>query len=199
MARSRAFSYLVQISVGIGLALTWVGCSHPHTGKLANELKAKASITGPGISGEARLEEEYEGRVRIRVSLQGTPESKLTPGRHAIHIHETGACDPFSGAKGHFDGNIDPQVNPDANVSPGLGNHPYHLGDLPNLFVDQDRKGSLYTLTSRVAISPGLTSLFDKDGSAFIVHELEDRYLPDPPTKDAPGGPRIACGIIVRE
>jgi Cu-Zn family superoxide dismutase len=160
---------------------------------------AKAVISGPGITGEAHMYEEYEGRVRIKLKLDGTPESKLKPGRHAIHIHETGRCEPFSAAKGHYDGNVDPQVNPDATVSPGLGNHPYHLGDLPNLMVDEQGKGLLYTLTSRVTLSPGLNTLFDKDGSAFIIHEFEDKYLPDPPTKDASGGPRIACGVIVRE
>ena len=84
-------------------------------------------------------------------------------------------------------------------MSPGLENHPYHLGDLPNLVVDGNRKGTLYAVTSRVTLGPGLTTLFDSDGSAFIIHDLEDKYLPDPPTKDAPGGPRIACGIIVRK
>ena len=74
------------------------------------------------------------------IELNGTPESKLTPGRHAIHIHETGNCEPFSSAKGHFDGN-EYGANPQANVSPGLGNHPYHLGDLQNLSVDNSRKG----------------------------------------------------------
>jgi Cu-Zn family superoxide dismutase len=162
-------------------------------------LHAKAAIAGPGITGEAQLYEEYEGRVRIKLKLQGSPESKLTPGLHAIHIHETGNCEPFSAAKGHYDGNIDPQANPEANVSPGLGNHPYHLGDLPNLSVDENRKGTLYTITSRVTLSDGLNTLFDKDGSAFIIHELQDKYLPDPPTKDAPGGPRIACGVILKQ
>ena len=33
----------------------------------------------------------------------------------------------------------------------------------------------------------------------FIIHEFDDQYLPDPPTKDAPGGPRIAYGVIVKE
>ncbi|MCE9550864.1 MAG: superoxide dismutase family protein, partial [Betaproteobacteria bacterium] len=151
----------------------------------------------PGITGEAHLYEEHDGLVRIKMMVQGTPDSKLTPGRHAVHIHETGACDPFTAAKGHFDGNIDPQVNPEANVSPGLGNHPYHLGDLSNLVVDENRKGTLYTITSRVTLAPGLTTLFDADGSAFIIHGLEDKFLPDPPTNNAPGGPRIACGVIV--
>jgi len=193
----------MKMVMGIGTAvlagLVLGGCSSYHTGKLAAPLHAKAVIAGPGITGEARLYQEYEGRVRVKLNLQGTADSKLTPGLHAIHIHETGNCEPFSAAKGHFDGNSDPQVNPEANVSPGLGNHPYHLGDLQNLSVDENRQGSLYTITSRVTLSDGLNSLFDKDGSAFIIHGLEDKYLPDPPTKDAPGGPRIACGVIVKQ
>lgn len=192
----------MNVFTGIGSAviagLVLGGCSSYHTGKLSTPLYANAVIAGPGITGEARLYQEYDGRVRIKLNLQGTADSKLTPGLHAIHIHETGNCEPFTAAKGHFDGNSDPQVNPEANVSPGLGNHPYHLGDLQNLSVDENRNGSLYTITSRVTLSDGLNSLFDKDGSAFIIHELQDKYLPDPPTKDAPGGPRIACGIIVK-
>lgn len=185
--------------VGLLMILALVGCARYYTGKRDAPLHARATIEGPGITGEAKLSEEYEGRVRIKLRLEGTPDSKLKPGRHAIHIHETGNCEPFSAAKGHYDGNIDPQINPEANVTPGLGNHPYHLGDLQNLSVNDDRKGSLYTITSRVTLSEGLNTLFDQDGSAFIIHELEDKYLPDPPTKDAPGGPRIACGVIVKE
>jgi Cu-Zn family superoxide dismutase len=194
---------MMKVFMGIGAAvmagLVLGGCSSYHTGKLTVPLHAKAVIAGPGITGEARLYQEYDGRVRVKLNLEGTADSKLTPGLHAIHIHETGACEPFSAAKGHFDGNSDSQANPEANVSPGLGNHPYHLGDLQNLSVDENRKGSLYTITSRVTLSEGLTSLFDKDGSAFIIHEVQDKYLPDPPTKDAPGGPRIACGVILKQ
>lgn len=170
-----------------------------HAGKLEKKLHAEATISGPGITGEARLYQEYEGLVKIIMTVHGKPGSKLTPGRHAVHLHETGACDPFTAAKGHYDGNIDPLVNPGANVSPGLGNHPYHLGDLPNLVVDENGAGTMYAMTNRVTLSPGLTSLFDADGSAFIIHGLEDQFLPDPPTKDAPGGPRIACGVIQKK
>lgn len=185
------------LAVSAGLVLS--GCASYYKGKQDTTRHAKATIGGPGITGEAHLYEEYEGRVRIKLKVQGMQDSKLYPGLHAIHIHETGNCESFAAAKGHYDGNIDPQVNPEANVSPGLGNHPYHLGDLPNLNVDDSRKGSLYTLTSRVTLSEGLNTVFDKDGSAFIIHEFPDKYLPDPPTKDAPGGPRIACGVIVKE
>jgi Cu-Zn family superoxide dismutase len=189
----------VALSSVVALSLLLASCTSWHKGKHETTLRANAAIAGPGITGEAHLYEEYEGRIRIKLKVHGDAGSKLTPGLHAIHIHETGSCEPFSAAKGHYDGNIDPQVNPEANVSPGLANHPYHLGDLPNLSVNDSRDGSLYAITSRVTLSEGLTSLFDKDGSAFIIHEYADKYLPDPPTKDAPGGPRIACGVIVKE
>jgi superoxide dismutase, Cu-Zn family len=191
---------LSMIGAGIAVGLMLSGCSSYHMGKHATPLRAKAAIAGPGITGEAELVEKYEGRVRIKLTVQGSPDSKLTPGLHGIHIHETGNCEPFAAAKGHYDGNVDANVNPQASVNPGLGNHPYHLGDLQNLSVDENRKGSLYTVTSRVTLVSGeLNSLFDHDGSAFVIHELQDKYLPDPPTKDAPGGPRIACGVIVKQ
>ncbi len=44
-----------------------------------------------------------------------------------------------------------------------------------------------------------LNTLFDTDGSAFIIHEFDDKYLPDPMTKDAPDGLRIVCGVVVKE
>jgi superoxide dismutase, Cu-Zn family len=189
---------LVGTAIVAAALMPLAGCSSYYTGKLEKPLHAKAVIAGPGITGEAHLYQEYEGRVRIKLNLEGTPESKLKPGLHAIHIHEVGNCEPFAAAKGHFDGN-EYGANPQANISSGLANHPYHLGDVQNLSVGDSRKGSLYTVTSRVTLSEGLNTILDLDGSAFIIHEFEDKYLPDPPTKDAPGGPRIACGVIVKE
>lgn len=84
-------------------------------------------------------------------------------------------------------------------MSSRLANHSYHLRDLPNLLAIEGRKGSLYTITNRTTISDGLTTLFDQDGSALSISESENKYLPDPPTKDASGGARIAYGVNVKE
>ena len=78
---------------GLVVGLIMSGCSSYHTGKQETARYAKAALVGPGITGEAQLYEEYEGRVRIKLKLQGSPDSKLTPGLHAIHIHETGNCE----------------------------------------------------------------------------------------------------------
>jgi Cu-Zn family superoxide dismutase len=58
----------------------------------------------------------------------------------------------------------------------------------------------LFTLTSRVTLAPGPLSIFDRDGSAFIIHTNPDTYCPDVNEEEVTGcagGGRAACGIIV--
>lgn len=119
--------------------------------------------------------------VRVRRGLEA--------GQHALHIHETGECSPCSAAKGHFD------PGPNSNSSPD-GNHPFHAGDLINLTVDDSGQGNLLTTTSRVTLSEGPLSVFDEDGSAFIVHVDPDTYCPDGEEAGCAGGARAACGVI---
>ena len=92
---------LVGTAIVVSALMPLAGCSY-YKGKLENPLHAKAIIAGPGITGEAHLYEKYEGRVTIKLKLTGTADSKLKPGRHAIHIHEVGNCEPFAAAKGQF-------------------------------------------------------------------------------------------------
>jgi Cu-Zn family superoxide dismutase len=56
--------------------------------------------------------------------------------------------------------------------------------------------GVLQTTTSRVTLSAGPISIFDENGSAFIIHTNEDSYCPEGVTKGCAGGSRDACGII---
>jgi Cu-Zn family superoxide dismutase len=53
------------------------------------------------------------------------------------------------------------------------------------------------TKTSRITLSPGPLSVFDADGSAFIIHDFEDTYCPEGVAAGCAGGSRAACGIIV--
>ena len=78
---------------------------------------------------------------------------------------------------------------------PSIANHPFHSGDLVNIDV-HGGYGVLLTLTTRVTLAPGPLSIFDKDGSALIIHEKPDTYCPQGDVHDCAGGGRAACGII---
>lgn len=113
--------------------------------------------------------------VSVNVSFD-----RLSPGGHAVHLHRTGDCSAadFSSAGGH--------------LNPLNNRHGNHLGDLPNVTIDQNGLGSVS------AVLPGTRSdieaaLFDADGTAVVVHEGLDDYQTDPA---GAAGPRIACGIV---
>ncbi|TFG62145.1 MAG: superoxide dismutase family protein [Nitrospirales bacterium] len=155
-------------------------------------MKATAEIQGcinaSDVSGRALLRERRseEGVKEVDVSIL---VKGLVPGKHAVHIHETASCVPCGSANGHFD------PGPNGNTSPD-GNHPFHSGDLINIEANRSGNAHLNTTTSRVTLSPGPLSLFDVDGSAFIIHVLEDTYCPDGAVTGCAGGARAACGII---
>ncbi|MGH7860547.1 MAG: superoxide dismutase family protein [Candidatus Binatia bacterium] len=152
--------------------------------------KAEALLSGctdPAISGAARLIEEMsdEGVKEVAVHLR---MFGLSDGKHAVHVHETGACEPCSAAGGHFDPGPAGFSSPD-------GNHPFHLGDLVNI---EARGGAavLKTTTTRITLSPGPLSILDEDGSAMIVHVGPDTYCPDGAVSGCAGGARAACGVF---
>ena len=154
--------------------------------------KAVATIRSCGtepVSGFATLKERAtdEGikQVDVYMQLDGIPS-----GKRAVHIHETAICDPCGDAGGHFDPGRFGETNPDAN-------HPFHAGDLIN--IEKRGEASLLTTrTSRVTLSDGPLSLFDSDGSAFIVHVNPDSYCLGGERAGCAGGARAACGIIER-
>jgi Cu-Zn family superoxide dismutase len=131
----------------------------------------------------------------------------VNPGEfHGFHVHQTGKCDPesvdpatgspFFSAGGHF--------------NPGGKPHGDHAGDLPVLLVQSDGHAEEKFDTDRF----GLRQLFDRDGSAVIVHEGRDNYAnipdryqshefdvrgPDELTKaTGDAGDRFACGVVRR-
>lgn len=152
--------------------------------------RAVASLDGctdDGVSGFALMFERPSDQgvklVDVTLVVTGIPD-----GEHGVHIHETASCEPCGSAGGHFD------PGPNSNTSPD-GNHPFHMGDLVNVDVRRG-VGVLNVTTSRVTLSDGPLSVFDEDGSAFIVHIDPDTFCPDGPVAGCAGGGRIACGII---
>jgi Cu-Zn family superoxide dismutase len=157
----------------------------------AGIVRAHAAIKGEGITGTAELVESQQGAgkmVNVTVTLTG-----LTPGMHGIHIHAVGKCAPdFAAAGGHFDPG--PASNPDPDA-----NHPFHMGDIPQLNASADGRATMKAVTTRVTLSEGPLSLFDADGSAIIVHGNPDQGITGEPKSGVSGGPRIACGVIEKK
>ena len=137
-----------------------------------------------------REQPSEEGIKLVDVSLE---VRGLSDGKHAVHIHETGACEPCGAAGGHHDPGPFGRTAPDA---PDF-NHPFHGGDLINIEV-RDGVGVLETTSSRFSLSPGRLSLFDEDGSALVIHSEPDRYCDQEDELEAgcAGGSRDACGVI---
>ena len=115
-------------------------------------------------------------------------QQAVTPGEHAIHIHERGDITPDIEAAGEH-------WNP-TNAQHGFENpEGPHAGDLENIVVNEDGSAS-YQTTSRLITLAGdanSSSLLDSDGSALVIHERADDYRTDPA---GDSGDRVAAGII---
>ncbi len=113
----------------------------------------------------------------------------IVAGSHGIHIHAVGKCDTpdFKTAGGHF--------NP-TNAHHGVNNaetpHP-HAGDLPNLTVAANGKGSASLVAKDVTLGDGANSLFHDGGTSLVIHAKADDMMSDP---SGNSGDRIACGVI---
>lgn len=157
--------------------------------------RAEATVEGPSIKGQAKFTEYDVGGwkyVHLRLELTGDPEV-LKPGKHAVHIHEKGdcQCDGFKCAGGHFDPGPNGNTDPDAN-------HGYHAGDLPNITIDDEGKGVLEAITTRITLSDGPVSVLEpEEGTSLMVHAEEDPHTPGATGSGHSGGPRLACGRIV--
>lgn len=118
--------------------------------------------------------------VLIQVDLRG-----LTAGPHGFHIHENGACEApsFQSAGGHYSS---------GHQAHGFHNEGIHVGDLPNVTVQDDGVLVHDVLAHEVTLS-GDNPLLDANGSALVIHAQPDDYRTAP---SGASGDRIACAVI---
>jgi superoxide dismutase, Cu-Zn family len=162
-------------------------------------IRAHADIKGDGVTGTVDLREVDAASgphdmkfmtglkaVEVTIAVSG-----LKPGTHGMHLHAVGKCEApgFTTAGGHFDPGPNGAMDPDAN-------HPFHMGDLPNLVADASGKATLKATTNRVTLGEGPLSLFDADGTAIIIHANPDQGVTAETKAGLSGGPRAACGVI---
>ena len=173
----------IALVAGSALAvlLATVVAAGPSGARLADGTFIDA--TGSEI-GSIHLVEDARGIVHVNVKVEG-----LSAGLHGIHIHAVASCaEPtFASAGGHYN----PLVRQHGLENPDGP----HAGDLPNLVVDADGQGTLNAKTDRVTLTSGVATLFDVDGSAFIIHANPDDQVTD--AGNGGSGPRIACAGVV--
>jgi Cu-Zn family superoxide dismutase len=115
----------------------------------------------------------------------------LSEGPHGFHIHETGACEPdFQAAGGHY--------NP-LDAAHGFDSEGgYHVGDLPNIYVQADGTATADFFAPQLALAAKEDNSYpftlqDHDGSAIMIHAKIDDYGQTP---SGSTGDRVACGVI---
>ncbi|RAJ12630.1 superoxide dismutase family protein [Arenibacter echinorum] len=134
------------------------------------------------VKGEVSFTEE-NGTVSMNANLSG-----LTPGEHAIHIHEKADCSSADGKStgGHWN----PTFAPHGEWGSTEG---YHRGDIGNFTADAEGNATVEFSTDEWCIGCG-DETKNLIGKGIIVHEGEDDFVTQP-TGDAGG--RISCAGII--
>jgi len=144
------------------------------------EALIKGTQSTDEISGFVILEDTKKG-LKIKAEINNAP-----PGDHGFHIHEFGSCaDSGKAAGGHYN----PSGARHGRVAK-VGIKKAHGGDLGNVSIGEDGKGSVEVLVKKLSLNSGK---YNVAGRAFIVHAKPDTFKQ--PTGEA--GARIACGSIV--
>ena len=107
----------------------------------------------------------------------------LPQGPHGLHIHSGNSCaESGMAAKGHLSLRQQSHLGPYNSMG--------HLGDLPVILSNHKQ------IVDTLILAPRLTESLLKAHS-IIVHANGDNYS-DTPNPLGGGGPRIACGLIVK-
>lgn len=191
-------SRFTHVAIASAIALTTAASL---SARQAAPMTAKATLAGDGISGTVTFREVpirtgtadpkfTTGTMAVEITVNVTG---LKPGTHGIHLHAVGKCEApaFTSAGGHFDPGPNGMMDPDMN-------HPFHMGDLPNLVADAKGAATWKATTTRVTLSAGPLSLFDEDGSAIVIHANPDQGVTAEAKAGLSGGPRVACGVITK-
>ena len=167
----RKWGILFGIVIGL-----WSTCVFAEAGTAV----IKGTADGSSVTGTATLSDTPAG-LQVVVQVSGTP-----PGKHGLHIHQSGDCaEKGNAAGGHY--------NPDHvtyGFVPNDGLTKAHPGDLGNIDVGADGSGSLTLVLPGIVFSGGKYSVA---GRAIVLHEKVDDF--GQPTGNA--GSRIGCGPIL--
>lgn len=133
------------------------------------------------VNGTLRFDAMENGQVKLMLDITVPSHAGKSV---AVHIHENGACgDSAKAAGGHW--------NPTNENHGKWGSGAFHSGDIGNIELDSEGKGTMELETDRWSIGgDAKTNILDK---AIIVHSGVDDYTSQPAGES---GNRIGCGVI---
>ncbi|PAM94872.1 superoxide dismutase [Flavobacterium sp. IR1] len=172
----------VIVSFAIITALI-IGCkTNTKSGDAKNLTVSLEPKSNSSVLGTATFTEK-NGKVTFVAKMAG-----LTPGVHAIHIHEKSDCSSADGssAGGHW--------NPTFKKHGKWGVAEYHKGDIGNFIADAKGNGTITLTTDEwcIGCEDETKNIL---GKGLIVHQGTDDFTTQP-TGDAGG--RVACAGIIK-
>jgi superoxide dismutase, Cu-Zn family len=166
------------------------------TGALGCTTNEMVESAGPAAAPAANAElRDAAGRVRARAEAEEVGQgvrirveaAEMASGAYGAHVHTVGRCDPpaFTSAGAHW--------NPGGRQHGKDNPQGMHLGDLPNLMVGNDGRGSLEYIIPNAGLRTGANPMLDGDGASVVIHAAPDDYRTDP---SGNSGARTACGVL---
>lgn len=144
---------------------------------IAFESKSNSTVTGNATF------IEKNGKVTFVANISG-----LSPGIHAIHIHEKSDCSAADGssAGGHW--------NPTFKKHGKWGVGEYHKGDIGNFTADAKGNGTISLTTDEwcIGCEDETKNIL---GKGLIVHQGADDFTSQPAGN---AGARVACSAIIK-
>ena len=173
----RTSTVFAVVALVLTVSGTMAGAEQVRKAAKAQIKDAKGQVVGTASFKAAK------GGVALSVKAMN-----LSPGVHAIHVHDVGKCEApgFTTAGPHF--------NPEHKQHGMMNPAGHHAGDMPNFTIAKNGKGTFKTTLQGVTLGGSdANSLFHSGGTAVVIHEKEDDMKSDPAGN---AGARLACGVI---
>lgn len=146
------------------------------------EVSLNAMYPDTSVTGSATFTQNGNN---VKLSLNVTIPNKANQAV-AVHIHETGDCGDTAKKAG-------PHWNPGAAQHGKWGENSFHSGDIGNINLDAQGRGTIELETDMWSI--GGDSTKNILNRALVVHGKSDDFKSQPAGN---AGTRIGCGVITR-
>jgi len=139
------------------------------------------ATTGNKVAGQVTFAQTADV-VRVSGEVSGLAPNTV----HGFHIHEKGDCSSGDGMStgGHY--------NPLGQTHGAHDHGDHHAGDLASLTSDANGVATFSYTLNLISVGSGATDIV---GRGLIVHRDADDFKTQPTGNS---GPRVACGVIVK-